>query len=154
MLAERAVALDDRLPDAHFALFCTLGEQLRIDGENLSSLFGYRTMMRELERTLELDPTHIGALSAKGTFLVRLPALLGGDRDKGEALLRLVIDRAPDAVNARLNLAKSLCGRGQHDQAVSLATEALTLAQAQRLPDFVLEITTALTAMRAQQTHP
>ncbi len=151
-LAERAIALDERHPDAHFALFCTLGEQLRIDGENLTSIFGYRKMMRELERTLELDPEHLGALSAKGTFLVRLPALLGGDREKGEALLQWVIHRAPDAVNARLNLAKSFCARGVHDQAIVLATEALSLAQSQHLPDFILEIQTALSAMRARQT--
>ncbi len=44
-LAERAIALDERFPDAHFALFCTLGEQLRLDGEQLTSIFGYRRMM-------------------------------------------------------------------------------------------------------------
>ena len=152
-LAERAIALDERYPTAHFALFCTLGEQLRIDGENLTSLFGYRRMMRELERTLELDPDHLDALSAKGTFLIRLPALLGGDTEKGEQLLRWVIDRAPTSVNARLNLAKSYCARGLHDQAVGLASEALQLARAQRLPDFVIEIQDALRGMRARQAR-
>jgi hypothetical protein len=32
-LAERAMASDDQLADAHFALFCSLGEQMRIDRE-------------------------------------------------------------------------------------------------------------------------
>ncbi|GKS56671.1 hypothetical protein YTPLAS18_01980 [Nitrospira sp.] len=152
-LAERAIALDERYPTAHFALFCTLGEQLRIDGENLTSLFGYRRMMRELERTLELDPDHLDALSAKGTFLIRLPTLLGGDTEKGEELLRWVIARAPASVNARLNLAKSYCARGMHGQAIDLASEALQLARTQRLPDFVIEIQDTLRSMRARQAR-
>lgn len=65
---EQAIEKDDLSPDAHFALFCNLGEQLRIDGESLTSLFGFRRMMKELNRTLELDPDHLDALSARGPF--------------------------------------------------------------------------------------
>src|SRR5436309_16075682 len=54
-LAERAIALDDQQANAHFALFCSIGEQMRIDGESLSSLPEFRRMMRELDRTLELN---------------------------------------------------------------------------------------------------
>src|SRR5262245_50234071 len=39
-LAEQAVALDERNPDAHFALFCNMGELMRIDGESISSMLG------------------------------------------------------------------------------------------------------------------
>ena len=80
-LGEQAVALDDRSADAHFALFCNLGELMRIDGElSITSVMGFRRMMKELDWTLELAPDHLDALSAKGTFLTRLPSLLGGDR--------------------------------------------------------------------------
>ena len=65
-LAERAVALDEQYADAHFALFCNLGEQLRLDGEAMTSVFGFPRMMNELDRTLELNPGHLDALSAKG----------------------------------------------------------------------------------------
>ena len=78
-LAEQAVALDDRSADAHFALFCNLGELMRIDGElSITSVMGFRRMTKELDRTLELAPDHLAALSAKGTFLLRLSSLLGG----------------------------------------------------------------------------
>ena len=90
-LAEQAVALDERYADAHFSLFCNLGEQLRIDGESFKSAFGFRRMMNELNRTLELNPGHLDAISAKGTLLVKLPSLLGGDREKGEQLLQQVV---------------------------------------------------------------
>ena len=88
-LGEQAVALDDRSADAHFALFCNLGELMRVDGEvNITSVMGFRRITKELDRTLEHAPDHLDALSAKGTFLLRLPSLLGGDREKGEKLLR------------------------------------------------------------------
>src|SRR5437867_493296 len=104
-LAERAVALDDNSADAHFALFCNLGELMRLDGENLSQIFQLRRLMAEVDRTLELNPNHVDAMAAKGTLLVRLPRLLGGDSARGEAMLREVLARDPNAFTTRLALA-------------------------------------------------
>jgi hypothetical protein len=149
-LGEQAVALDDRSADAHFAVFCNLGEILRIDGEvSLSSVFGFRRMMKELDRTLDLSPQHLDALSARGTLLVRLPLVLGGDPEKGEHILEHVIQREPQAVNARLSLAKSYCARGRHHDAVTLASEALSLAVAQQRTDFIPEATNVVAQLRA-----
>jgi tetratricopeptide (TPR) repeat protein len=139
-LAEQAVALDDRSADAHFALFCNLGELMRIDGElSITSVMGFRRMTKELDRTLELAPDHLDALSAKGAFLLRLPSMLGGDREKGEKLLRYVLLKSPQSVNARLSLAKSYCADGRHSEALSLASEALNLTQTLRMDDFAPE---------------
>jgi hypothetical protein len=149
-LGEQAVTLDDRSPDAHFSLFCNLGELMRIDGEmSISSVMGFRRMMNELDRTLELAPEHLDALSAKGTFLVRLPVMLGGNPDAGEQLLRRVIDRDPLAVNARLSLAKNYCRRGRHHEAVALASEALALAEAHHRDDFIPEATRVVAQLHA-----
>jgi tetratricopeptide (TPR) repeat protein len=149
-MGEQAVALDDRSADAHFALFCNLGELMRIDGElSITSVMGFRRMTKELDRTLELAPDHLDALSAKGTFLLRLPFLLGGDREKGEKLLRYVLLKSPQSVNARLSLAQSYCADGRHSEALSLASEALSLAQAHRLDDFAPEAEKVLTQLRA-----
>ena len=148
-LGEQAVALDDRSADAHFALFCNLGELMRVDGEvNITSVMGFRRITKELDRTLELAPDHLDALSAKGTFLLRLPSLLGGDREKGEKLLRYVLLKAPQSVNARLSLAKTYCADGRHDEAISLASEALDLAQAQKQDDFAPEAAKVLAQLR------
>jgi hypothetical protein len=138
-LGEQAVAEDDGSAEAHFALFCNLGELLRLDGESLTSLFGLRRMMKELDRTLELVPTHLEALSAKGTLLVKLPSLLGGDVKEGERLLQQVIQQAPKAVNARLALARVRCEHGRHDEAAILARTALAIAQTQKQMDFIPE---------------
>ena len=149
-MGEQAVALDDRSAEAHFALFCNLGELMRIDGElSITSVMGFRRMTKELDRTLELAPDHLDALSAKGTFLLRLPSLLGGDREKGEKLLRYVLLKSPQSVNARLSLAKSYCADGRHSEALSLASEALSLAQTQRLDDFAPEAAKVLALLQA-----
>ena len=139
-LGEQAVALDDRSADAHFALFCNLGELMRIDGElSLTSVMGFRRMMNELDRTLEIAPDHLDAMSAKGAFLLRLPSLLGGNREKGEKLLQYVLLKSPQSVNARLSLAKSYCADGRHSEALSLASEALDLIQTHQWDDFTPE---------------
>jgi len=151
-LAEQAVALDERYADAHFSLFCNLGEQLRIDGESFTSAFGFRRMMNELDRTLELNPGHLDALSAKGTFLVKLPGALGGDKERGELLLQQVVKQAPHAVNARLALARIRCERGRHQEAVTLASDALAIARKHKRAEFIPEARATLQQLRTNAT--
>jgi hypothetical protein len=128
-LAAHAVALDDRSADAHFALFCNRGEAMRIDGESIRDVFAFRGLVRELDRTLELQPDHPGALAAKGTFLVRLPRLLGGDVNRGEVMLQHVLELDPTAVSARLGLARVCEYRGERDQGIAYASRALQIAR-------------------------
>ena len=153
-LAERAIALDDRFANAHFALFCSLGEQMRIDGETLSSPLEFRRMMRELDRTLELNPDHLSALSSKGTLLIRLPVVLGGDAAKGEQMLRRVIQRDPKAAYARLTLAKTYAARGDRQEAIALATKALKIARAEHLADLIPEAHATLGELQPTHAQP
>ncbi|NGZ95084.1 MAG: hypothetical protein CV089_02925 [Nitrospira sp. WS110] len=156
-LGERAVAADEGNAETHFALFCNLGELLRIDGESLTSIFGLGRMMHELDRALEIDPAHINALSAKGTLLVKLPSFLGGDSEKGEQLLQQVVRQAPKAVNARLALARVWCQHGRHDQAAAMASDALALAEKQQRVEFIPEAQALLQQAKANATkikHP
>lgn len=156
-LGEQAVAANEGNADAHFALFCNLGELLRIDGESLTSIFGLRRMMRELDRALEINPGHINALSAKGTLLVKLPSFLGGDSEKGEQLLQHVVRQAPKAVNARLALARVWCQHGKHDEAAAMASNALTIAQEYQRVEFIPEAQALLQQAKNNATkikHP
>ncbi len=146
-LAEQAIEMDDRLAGSHFALFCNLGEQLRIDGEGLSSFFGFRRVMKELDRTLALDPNHLDALSSKGTLLMRLPGFLGGDAELGERMLRRVIHEDPKAVNARLTLAKKCAAQGEQEEAISFAVTALKIAQDDQLLDLLPEAKATLSEL-------
>lgn len=149
ILGEQAVAADEGNAEAHFGLFCNLGELLRLDGESLTSIFGLRRMMHELDRALEINPGYVDALSAKGTLLVKLPSFLGGDSEKGEQLLEQVVRQAPKAVNARLALARVWCQHGRHDEAMVLASDALALAQKHQRVEFISEAQALLQQAKA-----
>src|SRR5439155_974406 len=82
-LAEEAVAADERDAKAHFAVFCNLGNDVKLRGVAVTSLFAVRRLRREIDRTLELAPDYADALVGKGEFLCELPRLLGGDAAEG-----------------------------------------------------------------------
>ncbi len=148
-LAERAVELDDTSAAAHFAIFCNLGELLRVDGESITSVLKFRYMMRELDRTLELDPNNLDALSSKGVLLMRLPALLGGDPPVGEKMLERVLREDPGCITARITLADLYAGRGARTDAVALAAQARELARASGRADKVAKAEAELTKLKA-----
>jgi len=138
-LAEQAIALDDALPSAHFGIVCNLGEALRVDGEKITSIFQLRRLLNEIDRTLELDPDHDDALATKGTLLVRLPRMLGGDVERGEAMLRRVLELDPRAVSTRLTLARCRLDAGDRAEALAYATRALQIAREQGRADKIDE---------------
>ncbi|MCW5784005.1 MAG: hypothetical protein KIT39_11900 [Nitrospirales bacterium] len=138
-LAEKAVGLDERSADAHFALFCNIGERMRANGEVLFSVFEYGRMMEALDKTLLLNPNHMDALSSKGTILIEVPGLFGGDSEKGEAMLRHVIQQDPQSINARMVVARSCAERGEDQEAFDLAKKALELARAGNRDDLLPE---------------
>ncbi len=139
ILAEKAVALDDQSPDAHFALFCSIGERMRSNGEVLFSVLEYGEMMDALDQTLVLNPKHLDALSSKGTILIEVPEFFGGDDEKGEVMLRQVIKKAPESINARMVVARQCAERGEHQEAYELSKRALELAKEQEREDLLPE---------------
>jgi len=148
-LGEQAVALDDKSAAAHFTIFCNLGESLRVDGEKITSILGFRQMMRELDRTLELDPNHLDALSAKGTLLVKLPTLLGGDLPAGEKMLERVVREDAGCINARLALADVYADRGARADAVALAAQAREIARGSRRADKIAKAEAEIEKLKA-----
>lgn len=148
-LAEQAVKLDEKSAEAHFAVFCNLGEMLRVDGEKITSLMGFRRLMQELDRTLDLNPNHLDALSSKGVLLTRLPTLLGGDTARGEQMLERVVREDPGCITARITLAELYAERGARTDAVALAAQARELARAGSRADKVAKAEAALTKLKA-----
>ncbi len=141
--------MDEHSAEAHFVLFCNMGELMRLDGESITSVFSLRRLMAELDRTIELEPHHSDALAAKGTLLVRLPRLLGGDAAKGEELLRQVLQLDPNAFSSRLTLAKTCEARGDREEAVAFATRALQIARSQGRADKIAEAQATLAELHA-----
>ena len=110
-LAEAAVEADDADAMAHFAVFCNLGRRMQLQPLSLQSLCGVRRLRNEIDRTLELAPYSVDALTAKGAFLLELPPFLGRDADEGERLLRRALEVDPGAPDARRTLDRIVAGR-------------------------------------------
>ena len=149
-LAEKAVALDSQSADAHFALFCSIGERMRANGEVFFSVFEYGRMMDALDQTLALNPDHLDALSSKGTILIEVPEFLGGDDAKGEVMLRQVIKEEPESINARMVVARQCAERGEHHEAYELAKVALELAKEQQRDDLIPEAEETFSEIQTQ----
>jgi hypothetical protein len=149
-IAEKAVALDDTSSAAHFAVFCNLGEMMRVDGEKITSILSFRKMMAELDRTLELDPNNLDALSSKGVLLVRLPTLLGGDAPQGEKMLERVLREDASCITARITLADVYAERGARTDAIALAAQAREIARASGRADKIAKAEAELTKLKAE----
>jgi tetratricopeptide (TPR) repeat protein len=142
--ADAAVAEkpDDAL--AHFARFCALGEQAKLAGKSISSLTKARAMRQAVDRAIELEPDFQDALFGKGSLLLGLPRLLGGDAAEGERLVRRALAIDPDYVSARIALAEALEARGARDEARAEADRALAVAERRRDEEDVARIRTLL----------
>jgi hypothetical protein len=101
VLAEQAVAADERDPRAHFALFCARGRQIEVAGLSLGSMLAVRRLHREVNRALELNPDYVPALVAKAGMLRRLPRLFGGDQAEAAHCLRRALALDPSHPVAR-----------------------------------------------------
>jgi hypothetical protein len=128
-LADAAIAAHDDDALAHFAAFCALGGRLRARALAFSAPGDLRRLRREVDRTLALAPDFADALAGKGSLLLGLPRLLGGDPAEGERLLRQALAVDPDYLTPRLALVDALRDRGARDEARGEAARALAIAE-------------------------
>ncbi|MBI4516705.1 MAG: hypothetical protein HY699_12910 [Deltaproteobacteria bacterium] len=129
-LARQAVAADDTNADAHFALFATMGRVMLAEGVTPNPL-SLLKVNRELDRALELNPKHYDALAARGGLYRQLPMLLGGSLAKAERYLLEAIANEPNAVGARIELARTYQDMGQVEKAITPLQLAAALAEKQ-----------------------
>ncbi len=104
-LAETALASNTHDAKAHFAVFCSLGRRIEIEGFGVDSLDNVARLRKSLEAALASEPELVDALVAQGILLTRLPWLLGGDDEAGEVRLRRALELDPASDVARIALA-------------------------------------------------
>jgi tetratricopeptide (TPR) repeat protein len=125
--ARQAIALDDRSAEAHFALFARSG-RLLLTSSAVVGPFSVGRTTREFDRALELDPNYAEALAARGALYRQLPRLLGGNTEKAEWYLTRTIELDPNAVVARIELAKIYSDEGDAQGSVALLETAAGIA--------------------------
>lgn len=128
-LAEQALAENEDDAKAHFAVFCSLGRRAEMQGADLDSLTTLGRLRGALDRAIEIEPSFVDALLAKGRLLARLPWILGGDAEEGEHLIRRALDLDPDSTVARLQLAHVLSERGEAAEARRVARDVVARAE-------------------------
>jgi predicted Zn-dependent protease len=133
----------EALPDsarANFVYFATSGRLLMADGV-VKNVFALRRIDQYLEKALELDPRHPGALATKGGLLLDLPGYLGGDPQEAERFLGRALAENPSGVGTRILLARAKARNGDVKGAAELARlaahQACTLRRAKNLGDAV-----------------
>ncbi len=145
-LAERALAADPVNADAHFARFANRGRLLLMDHPRPDP-FELLHLKRELDRTLEINPNHPDALTAKGGIYRQLPRILGGSLTKARECLTRAVAIDPDNVGARVELALTYRDSGHPVQAVSLLQQAADIAVRRGRTRKAAEINTLLRQM-------
>jgi tetratricopeptide (TPR) repeat protein len=134
-MAEKALAENEKDAKAHFAVFCSLGRRAEIEGADMESLTSLGRLRDALDRALEIEPSFVDALLAKGRMLARLPWILGGDAEEGERLIRHALELDPSSTVARLQLAHVLSERGEDAEARRIAREVVDRAEKPALRD-------------------
>ena len=125
--AERAIELEPRHAEAHYALFLNLGRRAERSGLGMQ-IFTVRRLRSLLDRTIELDPRHAHAWEALGEVQLALPRLLGGSVTDGEAALRRAIELDPTWPKPRLRLAEHARDQGDLAAAREHGEQARRLA--------------------------
>lgn len=149
--ADAAVAVDERDPLAHFAVFCGLGGRMRRQGLGPGALIGLIRLRREVDRTIELAPSYADALAGKGALLLESPRLFGGDPAAAEVLFHRALEIEPDYLMPRLNLARALLRRGAPDEARVQARLALRIARRKKDAEDVAEAEALLVEIGPRQ---
>jgi len=113
----RAVEADPNGREGHFFYMANMGASARIRGA-WTSLWKFRKIKRELDRTLELDPNYPLALVARAQYLTEMPAIFGGDEDEAVRLYERAIDLDPGLIVVTYYLARLDAEHERYEQAM------------------------------------
>jgi hypothetical protein len=133
VLARTATAETPNDKVAHFALFCNLARRMSLAGIGIGTMRDLLRARRALERSLQIDPTYVDALAARGALLYYSPRLTGGDAAAGERVIREVLATHPENP-VRLVLVELLVDRSDVGEARREARRSLEALDASADP--------------------
>ena len=110
--AERAIARSPDDPEAHLWYAINLGSWAQVKGL-FRSLITLRTIRREVDTVLRLDPNNVNAHVMAGSLQREIPAIMGGDKGKAEEHFKTAKRLAPHVSGARIELAKLYIKHGR-----------------------------------------
>lgn len=115
-LGERAVELAPKNHDAHLWYAINTGRWGETKGI-MRSLFLLPTVRREIDTMFELNPKSVRAHSLAGNVFLRVPGLVGGDKEKAEEHFKKGLAIDPKFTVLRVDLASVYIATGRYDEA-------------------------------------
>ncbi len=116
---KKAIEVHPQGKEGHFYYMANMGALAQLKG-TLFSIWNVRTIKREIDKTLELDPSYPPALVAKAQFITEFPrALGGGDEQEAMALYRRAIEIDPDYLIPYYFMAQLDAKNKRFDEAVA-----------------------------------
>jgi tetratricopeptide (TPR) repeat protein len=133
--AERAIKLDTNRVEGHFWLGVTKGKYADLKG-GFAALGLVKTVRRELETALKLDPTYArGTIQlALGEMSLRVPRLLGGNDKRGIEMLEAGLKAGQANAELKLALAEQYEKKNRKAEAKKLLEEILKEEDPLRTP--------------------
>jgi tetratricopeptide (TPR) repeat protein len=104
-IARRAIAAAPRNDRTHLWLVLNTGRTAELKGV-VRAVALVSTIREESEIILKLNPSSADGLIVAASLAAEMPALLGGDRNKAEALFKRALEVDPHQTGGRLELAR------------------------------------------------
>jgi tetratricopeptide (TPR) repeat protein len=103
--ARRAIAAAPRSEQAHLWHAINIGRLAELRGV-LRAAGLLSTLREESETVLKLNPSNVDGLILAGGIAAEVPAFMGGDRARAEALFKKALETDPHQTGGRLELAR------------------------------------------------
>jgi len=134
----KAIKADDHSAWAHFWFMVNLGRIGQTKGV-LNSLGMVPDIKREINRTLELDPNHAGAMDARAMLYYELPPLFGGDLNKSLLALNRGIELDSNYTILYVDMAKVQIKKKDYAQARWFLNRCLAVLNPTYPADFAID---------------
>jgi tetratricopeptide (TPR) repeat protein len=120
----RAVEVNPAGKEGHFYYMANMGSIAQVKG-TLTSLWRFRGIKREMDKTLELAPDWPPILLARAQYLMELPGIFGGDRQEAFRLCQRAIELDPDHLPSYVTMARLLAEQKRYDEAMANLNKVL-----------------------------
>lgn len=111
---EKAIEMNDHIADYHYWLAQALGRKAQ-NSNVIKQAFIASKILKEFERTIELDSMHLGGHVGVASFYIQAPSIMGGDLEK--ARREAAIIQKLDARQGRLMMIALYEKEGKFDLA-------------------------------------
>ncbi len=122
--SRQAVEVNPDGKEGHFYYMANMGAIAQLRG-TLTSLWKFRKIKREMDRTLELDPNWPPILLARAQYLMEMPGIFGGDKQEAMRLCERVIELDPDHLPTYVTMARLLAEEKRYEEAVTELNKVL-----------------------------